>query len=132
MESQTRIGFVGVGRMGANMARCLKEKGYTVAAVQDRRPGAAQSLARELSCQAVSSPAQVAESCGVVLTVVTDDAAMDAVFSEQDSSGLLAHARDRLFINFATVSPETHIETEGRVRRHGGRNLEALMASSIP
>jgi len=28
-----RIGFVGVGRMGGNMARRLKEVGYPVAAV---------------------------------------------------------------------------------------------------
>src|ERR1700761_5129265 len=30
-----RIGFVGVGRMGSNMARRLKEEGYTVSAVYD-------------------------------------------------------------------------------------------------
>ena len=39
------IGFVGVGRMGANMARCLKGRGYAIAAVQDRNAQAAQALA---------------------------------------------------------------------------------------
>ena len=39
------IGFVGVGRMGANMARRLKECGYKVSAVYDVRKAAAKELA---------------------------------------------------------------------------------------
>jgi len=42
-----RIGFVGVGRMGANMARRLREVGFPVTAVYDVRPAAALDLARE-------------------------------------------------------------------------------------
>ena len=41
----TTIGFVGVGRMGANMARRLKEVGYPVTALYDVRPAAAEALA---------------------------------------------------------------------------------------
>ncbi len=131
MMGSNRIGFVGVGRMGANMARRLKDQGYVVTAVQDYYAKSAETLAQELSCEAVDSPARVAELCDVVLTVVTDDEAMYEIFSEENPTSLLAHAKDRLFINFATVSPEVHIETEARVNRHGGTNLEALMASSI-
>ena len=47
-----KIGFVGVGRMGANMARRLKECGYEIAAVYDVNAAAAQSLAQELGCPA--------------------------------------------------------------------------------
>jgi 3-hydroxyisobutyrate dehydrogenase len=131
MTGNSRIGFVGVGRMGANMARRLKDQGYAVTAVHDYYVKSAETLAQELSCEAVSSPARVAELCDVVLTVVTDDAAMYEIFSEKNSTSLLSHAKERLFINFATVSPEVHIEVEARVNRHGGANLEALMASSI-
>jgi 3-hydroxyisobutyrate dehydrogenase len=49
--SQT-IGFVGVGRMGANMARRLKETGYTITALYDVNASAAQTLALELGCKA--------------------------------------------------------------------------------
>ena len=45
-----KIGFVGVGRMGANMARRLKEVGYTVAVVYDTNAATAQALAQELGC----------------------------------------------------------------------------------
>ena len=46
-----RIGVVGVGRMGANMARWLKEVGYPVTAVYDVRRDAAKTLATELGCE---------------------------------------------------------------------------------
>ena len=127
----SRIGFVGVGRMGANMALCLKDKGYNITAVQDHNAPAGESLAKELSCVAVSTPALVAELSDTVLTVVTDDAAMDEIFSETSPSSLLTQAKNRLFINFATISPEVHIKTETLVEKNGGNNLEALMASSI-
>jgi len=44
-----RIGFVGVGRMGANMARRLKGCGYPVAALYDLNRAGAQSLAKEIA-----------------------------------------------------------------------------------
>jgi 3-hydroxyisobutyrate dehydrogenase len=127
----SRIGFVGVGRMGANMARYLNDRGYKITAVQDQHAPAGESLAKELSCEAASSPSRVAELSDIVLTVVTDDAAMDEIFSETSPSSLLTHAKNRLFVNFATVAPETHIKVETLVERNGGTNLEALMASSI-
>jgi 3-hydroxyisobutyrate dehydrogenase len=126
-----RIGFVGVGRMGANMARRLKDCGYRITAVQDRHSAGAESLARELSCEAAVSPSRVAELADVVITVVSDDAAMREIYAEHHPSSLLAHAKDRLFINCATVTPSIHMEIEQAVERHGGASLEACMASSI-
>lgn len=131
MTGNSRIGFVGVGRMGSNMTRRLKDKGYIITAVQDRNTAVAESLARELSCEAAPSPARVAELSDVVLTVVTDDAAMVEIFAENNPSSLLCHAKNRLFINFATVSPEAHIKAGDLVEKNGGTHLEALMASSI-
>ncbi|MCY4110253.1 MAG: NAD(P)-binding domain-containing protein, partial [Chloroflexi bacterium] len=45
---EERIGFVGVGRMGANMARHLNDEGYTVSAVYEVQSDLAGSLARGL------------------------------------------------------------------------------------
>jgi 3-hydroxyisobutyrate dehydrogenase len=66
----------------------------------------------------------------VILTVVTDDAAMRSIFAEEGDS-LLTGAQERTFINFATVSPGIHLEVEKRVRQAGGAAIEACMASSI-
>jgi len=127
----SRIGFVGVGRMGGNMARRLKDKGYEITSVQDRNSKTAKALAQELGCEASPTPARVSEISDVILTVVTDDTSMNEIFSETLPSSMLTHAKGKLFINFATVSPETHIMAETRVEKNGGTNLEALMASSI-
>ncbi len=54
-----KIGFVGVGRMGANMARRLKECGYPIAATYDLNAKAAQEVAAELGAEACPSLARV-------------------------------------------------------------------------
>jgi 3-hydroxyisobutyrate dehydrogenase len=131
VDLEARIGFVGVGRMGANMARRLNERGYRIAAVQDHHVEASKSLAHDLNSEAAASPARVAEVSDIVITVVSDDAAMRDIYAEQDQASLMAHAKDRLFINCATLTPALHIDIEQAVERHGGAVLEACMASSI-
>ncbi|HLZ34034.1 MAG TPA: NAD(P)-dependent oxidoreductase [Nitrospira sp.] len=131
MVSRIRAGFVGVGRMGANMARRLKDQGYRITSVYDRQGDAAAALGTELGCEAAPTSARVAELSDIVLTVVSDDAAMREIYAEGSLSSLLAHAKDRLFLNCATVTPGVHVEVESLVERHGGTSLEACMASSI-
>jgi 3-hydroxyisobutyrate dehydrogenase-like beta-hydroxyacid dehydrogenase len=130
-QSTLRIGFVGVGRMGANMARRFRDRQETVVAVYDRDRTRAADLATELGCEAAATPARVAELAGIIFTVVSDDAAMRQIFSSTGTESLLRHAKDRLFVNCATLSPSVHIEVEALVTQHGGRSLEACMASSI-
>jgi 3-hydroxyisobutyrate dehydrogenase len=126
-----QVGFVGVGRMGANMARRLHDKGYGITAVQDRDLRVAEALAHELGCEAAPVPARVAELSEIIVTVVSDDAAMREIFAPQSPSSLLVFANDKLFINCATITPSVHVEVEALVERHGGACLEACMASSI-
>lgn len=57
----TKIGFVGVGRMGANMARRLKDVGYPVVAVFDSNREIAVELAKELDCDAPGQVSRVRE-----------------------------------------------------------------------
>ena len=123
-----RIGFVGVGRMGANMARRLKECGHEIAAVYDVNSAAAQSLAQELGSNAAGELREVTRLSDIVFTVVTDDKAMKKIYN----GGLLSRSKGKLFINCATVSPETHVWVEGKTQKAGAQSLEACMASSIP
>lgn len=125
-----KIGFVGVGRMGANMARRLHDLGYSIAAIYDINGDAAEQLAQELYATAVQSPAEVSEKSDIVFTVVTDDQAMRSIFSGDERS-LLSHAKDRVFINCATLSPQTHLFASEATAQAGGSVLEAAMASSI-
>ena len=123
-----KIGFVGVGRMGSNMARRLKDSGYCVASLYDSQTAAAQALATELGGAAAGNLQEVTAASDVIITVVSDDKAMKEIFSH----GLLIRARGKLFINCATVTPEIHRWVEGKAEKKGAQTLEAGMASSIP
>ena len=122
-----KIGFVGVGRMGANMARRLKECGYEIAAVYDLNTAAAQSLAQELGSVAAERLPEVTRAAEIILTVVSDDTAMKKIYT----GGLLSRARGKLFINCATITPEVHVWVEAKAAKAGAQSLEACMASSI-
>lgn len=125
------IAFVGVGRMGANMARRLKDRGHPITAVYDVHAPSATAIAAELGAKAPRTLAEVTSSAQVIITVVTDDAAQLAVFAESGDS-LLTGAAGRVFINCATITPATHVEAERRALARGAQSLEACMASSIP
>ena len=113
--------------MGANMARRAKDSGFLVSAVYDVNRVSADALAREIGAVAPQTLAEVAQLSDVIITVVTDDAAMRSIFKD----GLLENAANKLFINCATLSPEVHVEVEKAVEAQGGLALEACMASSI-
>ena len=125
-----KIGFVGVGRMGSNMARRLKDCGYSIAAVYDARNKIAREVASELGAEPCKNLARVTDLSDIIITVVSDDAAMDKIFAEKGSS-LLKNARGKIFINCATVSPDIHRTVEKRAHAVGAGSLEASMASSI-
>jgi 3-hydroxyisobutyrate dehydrogenase len=122
-----KIGLVGVGRMGANMARRLKECGFEIPVLSDVNTAAAQMLAQELGATATDDLRTVTKLSDVVITVVTDDKAMKKIFT----GGLLSRAAGKLFINCATVTPDLHAWVESRAEKAGAQSLEACMASSI-
>lgn len=126
-----KIGFIGVGRMGANMARHLSDSGYTLSCLFDLNQEAAQTLAEEIGAEAVHSPSAVTRASDIIFTVIPDDDAMAALFTTGDQ-GLLDDAKGRVFINCATLSPEAHQKAADAAAATGAKALEAAMASSIP
>ena len=126
-----KIAFVGVGRMGANMARRLKDCNFSVTAVYDAHAPSAATLAAELDTLHAPSLAAVTAAADVIITVVTDDASQLAVFGETGDS-LLLGAKGKIFINCATLTPKIHVEVERRAHAVGASSLEGCMASSIP
>ncbi len=126
-KGSVKIGFVGVGRMGANIARRLRDCGYVISMVYDTRTQMAQELAAELHCAATDNLSEVTRQSDVIFTVVSDDAAMRAIFR----GGLLKGAKGKLFINCATLSPEVHVWAQEKCAAKKAQALEACMASSI-
>ncbi len=128
--AKTAVGFVGVGRMGANMALRLRDCGYAIAAVYDARDESAVASAQDTGAKHVRTLADVTALADVIVTVVTDDAAMRTIFAESGDT-LLAGAEGKIFVNTATVTPGVHVEIERRAKARGASALEACMASSI-
>ena len=124
------IGFVGVGRMGANMARRLKDRDVHVTAVYDTNRKVATALAAELGCAACQNLSAVTAESDVIITVVSDDGAMREIFGASGDN-LLVNARGKIFINCATISPQVHVDLEKLAEKAGAQSLEACMASSI-
>ena len=79
-SKEKSIGLVGVGRMGANMARNLKDKGYRLSCVNDVISETAAALAEELGCTHAETLAEVTAASDIILTVVTNDTAMESIF----------------------------------------------------
>jgi 3-hydroxyisobutyrate dehydrogenase len=125
-----KIGFVGLGRMGSNMARCLKDRGYSISALFDINQSVASELAQEIGSTAYHKLADVSAYADIILTVVSNDQAMDAIFFGNDN--LFIGAAGRTFINCATLTPAVHTQLEDAAAKVGATCLEACMASSIP
>ena len=129
-NSDYKIGVVGVGRMGANIARHLKDDGFSITAVFDTRSEVAKELASELKIEASDSLIGVTNSADYIITVVTDDESMRNIFAG-DGDSLLQGATGKVFINCATISPQVHVDIQSLAEKAGAESLEGCMASSI-
>ena len=112
------------------MARNLKDKGYQVTSVYDLNQEISSSLASEIGAQSAQTLAEVTANSDIVLTVVTNDAAMEAIFFNEGDN-LFVESAGTLFINCATLSPEVHVKLEDAAAKVGAQTLEGCMASSI-
>jgi 3-hydroxyisobutyrate dehydrogenase len=69
MASKQRIGFIGLGNMGAPMARRLVDAGYELV-VTDAVPEAVERFAAGSKCERGASPQSIGERCRVVITML--------------------------------------------------------------
>lgn len=130
-RQHNKIGIVGTGRMGSNIALRLNDTGWNVEAIYDADPTSANLLSGQVGAVIAATLSDVTELCDAVITVVSDDKATLNIFAEQGDS-LLNGCAGRLFINCATLTPAVHVEVERRAAARGAQALEACMAGSIP
>jgi len=112
------IGFVGLGTMGSAMARRLVDAGHTVR-VWNRNPDAAAPLLEAGAVRAES--AGHALDAGIAFSMLSDDAAVDAVFSEE----ALADAAGTLHVNMASISP---VAARALAERHAAAGVAYVAA----
>jgi 3-hydroxyisobutyrate dehydrogenase-like beta-hydroxyacid dehydrogenase len=122
----TRIGFVGLGHMGGNMAARLLAAGHPVFGSSRVRDHARGLIDAGLEWR--DTAREVTSDADVVFTSLPDDAAL-----EDEASGILgALDAATTWIDVSTVSPRLERELAERARARGAALLDAPVSGSVP
>jgi 3-hydroxyisobutyrate dehydrogenase len=125
------IGFIGLGKMGGNMAARYLAAGYTVYGEARDRPGAQWLIDQGLRW--VDSPRELATAVDVVMTSLPNDDVVESVVSGPD--GLLAGLQTgKVWADLSTISPQRSRKLAARVRDEGrgAKMLDTPVSGSIP
>lgn len=123
-----KLGFVGLGVMGGGIARRLLEAGHKVHGYNRTREKARPL--EELGLVLEESPRAVAESVDVVLSMVTNVAALRAV-AEGDEGILAGLAPGKIWIDMTTAAPSVSRELAVKARERGADMVDAPVSGSV-
>ena len=120
-----KLGIAGIGKMGAAIAARLIEAGHDVV-VWNRTPEKAKAVT---GAKIAASPTELAQNSEVVISILTDAAALNAVYN--GPTGLLqGDVAGKLFIDMSTVLPAAEVAIAGAVRGKGAAFVECPVGGS--
>jgi 3-hydroxyisobutyrate dehydrogenase-like beta-hydroxyacid dehydrogenase len=123
------LGFVGLGAMGSRIAGRLLDAGNRVYGTNRTAAKAQPLIERGLIWR--DTPREVAAAAEVVFSMVTDEAALEAVAAGPD--GLLAGLTPgAVYVDMSTISPHASQRLATRVRERDAQMLDAPVSGSIP
>jgi 3-hydroxyisobutyrate dehydrogenase-like beta-hydroxyacid dehydrogenase len=124
-----KIGFVGLGHMGGNMASRYLSAGYSVHGEARSREGHEHLLDEGLGW--CDTPREVAQAADIVITSIPNDDALREIASGDDGiqTGL---AEGKVWVDMSTVSPRVSREVAEQVRATGAQMLDAPVSGSVP
>jgi 3-hydroxyisobutyrate dehydrogenase-like beta-hydroxyacid dehydrogenase len=122
-----RVGFAGLGAMGAGIARRLMDAGYEVVGWNRTRERADPLL--EAGMGWADTPRELAESVDVLFTMLTNTAAIEA--TAEGADGLLAGLREgKVWADISTIAPDASVALAERVRATGAFFLDCPVSGS--
>ena len=122
----TRVAFLGLGAMGAPMARRILAAGFPLT-VWNRRRDRALAIA---GAAIAETPREAAAAADVVCTMLSDPAALQAVAVGRD--GLVAGlSPGKIWLDFSTVTPEASRRAAARAREMGADFCDVPVAGSV-
>lgn len=123
-----RVGVIGLGKMGAAIAARLIECGHKVA-VWNRTAGKAKPLV-DAGADAADSPRDLASKADVIVSVLTDASAIEAVLD--GPHGLLsAGLKGKTFVEMSTVRPASQVALAEKVNGRGGAYVECAVSGTV-
>ena len=126
-HSKPTIGFIGMGHMGSHMAPRLIHAGYQLT-IYDRTREKAQAIA---GAAVAETPREAAAHSEVVISIVTDDTALDEVML--GPNGVLAGTHPgSVIIDMSTVSPRASRQLFQAAKAKGVAMLDAAVSGSVP
>ncbi len=127
MADKQRIAWIGLGKMGTPMAQNLLKKGYAVT-VYNRAKEKCKPLV-EAGATAADSPKAAASDAGVIVSMISDDAALEAISYGTD--GVFQSAKPgTIFIDMSTVSPAASMRVEDQAKAKKIGYLRAPVSGS--
>ena len=127
MNTKQNLGWIGVGKMGTPMSTHLLKAGYNLA-VYDIAPAAMSALADQ-GATITHSPAEVADQADIIISMIPDDAALEAVAG--GPQGIFQSARPGLiYIDMSTVSPATSARVSEAAQKKDVPYLRAPVSGS--
>jgi len=126
MAEQIKAGVIGLGAMGAPMARHLAQAGL-LSMLWNRTKSKAQTLAEETGAVAAESPEQLAAGCNVILTCVSADRDLLGVV-DQLMPGVKPGS---VIVDTSTVSPATAREIADRLGKAGAGFVDAPVSGGV-
>jgi 3-hydroxyisobutyrate dehydrogenase-like beta-hydroxyacid dehydrogenase len=123
-----KVGFIGLGVMGSQMANRLLDKGHTVTGYNRTRSKAEWLIGKGMKW--ADSPRAAAQSSDYTFAMVTNSAAIQAVTEGPD--GILAGlGPGKIFLDMSTVSPTVSRALAARVREHGADMVDSPVSGSV-
>ena len=123
-----KLGFIGLGTMGGQMAARLLSKGHAVTGY-NRTPSKAEWLVKK-GMTIAQTPRAVGESSDVVFAMVTNSDALRAVAEGPD--GLIAGlGAGKYFVDISTISPDLSREIAAKVRATGADMVDSPVSGSV-
>jgi 3-hydroxyisobutyrate dehydrogenase-like beta-hydroxyacid dehydrogenase len=121
-----RVAIIGTGKMGGAMARRLKSQGHDLT-LWNRTRERAEALGVG---KVASTPAEAAQEAEVVISMLTDAAAVRAAYLGE--GGAAQAARAQVFVEMSTAGPEVSTEIAPEVEKSGAQYVEAPVLGSVP
>jgi 3-hydroxyisobutyrate dehydrogenase-like beta-hydroxyacid dehydrogenase len=127
MADKQKIGWIGLGKMGVPMSTNLVKKGYSVT-VYNRTKDKSKAVADQ-GAKVAGSPKEAAAGADVVISMIADDPALEAV--SYGPNGAFEGAKSGMvFIDMSTVSPVTSARVDEKAKAKGIKYLRAPVSGS--